>query len=228
VPGPEGPEGPEGPQGDPGPTGATGAAGADGTDGTDGTDGVFGGNSLKYTYSTTTTDSDPGAGVMRFNNADWTISNWIYADNSDFFTALATPWFDAIDLNIAIPKGYLRVFKETNPAVFAIYELIDIAAASGYYKLNIAYITGSGTLSASDPVILSYSEKGEQGDPGPDGGAILSAFWQFSGTTTISPGAGQMRTNAGNTLLWVSETDTDGMNRSVGLSTVVEGSRVLT
>ena len=68
---------------------------------------------------------------------------------------------------------------------------------------------------------------GEKGDPGEAGGSLLSAFWQFSSTTTAPPASGQVRTNAGNTQMWVAEVDTDGYNRQVGLATVAASSQVL-
>jgi hypothetical protein len=67
---------------------------------------------------------------------------------------------------------------------------------------------------------------GPQGDQGEAGGSLLSAFWQFSNTTTAPPGSGQVRSNAGNTTLWVHKTDTDGFDRSVGLGTVAVGNLV--
>jgi hypothetical protein len=70
-------------------------------------------------------------------------------------------------------------------------------------------------------------QAGSQGDPGPAGGSILSAFWQFSSTTTAPPGSGQVRSDAGFTTLWVHETDTDGFDRTLGLNTVTVNSTIL-
>lgn len=69
--------------------------------------------------------------------------------------------------------------------------------------------------------------QGEQGDPGPAGGALISAFWQYSATTSAPPGSGQMRTDSPITTLWVSETDTDGFTRAVGLGTIQTGDVIL-
>lgn len=68
---------------------------------------------------------------------------------------------------------------------------------------------------------------GAQGDPGPAGGAVISAFWQFSATTSAPPGSGQMRTDVGYTTLWIAEIDTDGFDRSAGLDTIVVGSDLM-
>lgn len=72
-----------------------------------------------------------------------------------------------------------------------------------------------------------YGEAGPQGDPGAAGGAILAAFWQYASQTVAPPGSGTMRTNSPITQLWISETDTDGFVRTVGLGQVAVGSQVL-
>ena len=56
---------------------------------------------------------------------------------------------------------------------------------------------------------------------------MLSAFWTYATNTAAPPSAGQIRTDAGLTTLWVNEQDTDGFNRAAGLATVVDGSTML-
>lgn len=68
---------------------------------------------------------------------------------------------------------------------------------------------------------------GQTGDPGEPGGTLLSAFWQYSSTAGTPPGSGQMRTNTPITELYVHQTDTDGMNREVGLGTIADNSTIL-
>ena len=68
---------------------------------------------------------------------------------------------------------------------------------------------------------------GEKGDPGEPGGSLLTAFWTFNATTTAPPSTGQVRTNAGNTTLWIAEVDTDGMNRAAGLATAEAGDTII-
>jgi Domain of unknown function (DUF4082)/Bacterial Ig-like domain (group 2) len=67
---------------------------------------------------------------------------------------------------------------------------------------------------------------GAQGDPGQAGGSLMSSFWSFATATTSPPGSGQMRTNTAMTELWISEIDTDGFNRQVGLGMIVSGALI--
>ena len=39
--------------------------------------------SIYYTFSTTTTDSDPGTGNLRFNNANLTSATTLFIDDQD-------------------------------------------------------------------------------------------------------------------------------------------------
>ena len=63
--------------------GAAGAQGATGSAGSQGSPGSFGGASFEYDFSTSTTDSDPGAGTLRFNNANLTSATILYIDDSE-------------------------------------------------------------------------------------------------------------------------------------------------
>lgn len=68
---------------------------------------------------------------------------------------------------------------------------------------------------------------GPKGDPGEAGASVLSAFWTFNATTTAPPATGQMRSNSGNTTVWIHKTDADGFSRTAGLATIVVGSKLL-
>ena len=70
-------------------------------------------------------------------------------------------------------------------------------------------------------------EPGPPGEPGEIGGSLLSAFWQYSNTTTPPPGGGQIRTDSPITTMWIAETDTDGYLRQTALSLVESGSKIL-
>jgi hypothetical protein len=70
---------------------------------------------------------------------------------------------------------------------------------------------------------------GATGDPGEAGGAILAAFWTYNATSTAPPAVGQVRSNSASTptSLWVHKTDTDGFDRTAGLTTITAGQKIL-
>ena len=81
--GAQGATGNTGPTGNTGAQGATGSAGAQGAQGHQGSEGTFGGASFEYAFSTNTTDSDPGSGVLKFNNANLTSASILYIDDTE-------------------------------------------------------------------------------------------------------------------------------------------------
>jgi hypothetical protein len=72
---------------------------------------------------------------------------------------------------------------------------------------------------------------GAQGPQGPPGATYLNAQWNFNQNTVASPANGTMRmdatTYAAATVLWVSEQDRDGLDRSIGLSLAVPGDQII-
>ena len=76
--GAQGATGNTGPTGNTGAQGATGSTGAQGAQGSQGVNGNFGGASFEYTFLTNTTDSDPGAGSLKFNNSNLTSASILY------------------------------------------------------------------------------------------------------------------------------------------------------
>jgi len=73
--------------------------------------------------------------------------------------------------------------------------------------------------------------EGPAGPMGPPGTAYLNAQWNFNQNTAVSPASGTMRMNAttyaATTLLWVSETDRDGLDRTLGLNLVTPGDQII-
>ena len=63
--------------------------------------------------------------------------------------------------------------------------------------------------------------------PASPAGRCCRRSGRFATNTSAPPSNGQIRTNAGNTLLWIAELDTDGYNRAVGLGTVTPTSTIL-
>ena len=120
---------------------------------------------LNFTYSTTTTDSDPGSGVIRFNNATLSSASLAYVDDADSaganIEALVLSWDDST--NTAL-RGTITLVKRDNPAIFAIWNITGASVdGSGYSKLSLTYVTGTGSFANNDPVVLSFVRTGNAG-----------------------------------------------------------------
>ena len=122
IAGPTGPTGAAGPTGPTGPTGANGAGstvagptgptGPTGASGSSGAQGDKGG--LRYNFSSSVTDSDPGTGVYRYNNATIGSVTQIFMSKSDqgavSMAGYIGAWADSTDA----VKGYLVIKSNLN------------------------------------------------------------------------------------------------------------------
>jgi hypothetical protein len=128
------------------------------------------GTSLPYTFSTTTTDSDPGSGIVRFNNATQNAATEIYIDDED---SDGTDVSGVIALlaggnNPSSVLGYVTIRKEFAPENFITMKITSITSASGYTKLvgTVEASSGATPFSDTDNLYFSIDVSGDKGDPG--------------------------------------------------------------
>lgn len=150
--GPSGPIGPTGLTGT-GPTGATGSTGAAGL-----AAGIF------WTFSSTTTDADPGAGVMRANNATPASVTFLYIDNVDIFSVDQTGWLDAWDdSTTTASRGFIVIAS----AQHVIYQVTgSVIDGTGYRKVPVAFVSGGALPSNGALAVINFSRTGDLGATG--------------------------------------------------------------
>jgi hypothetical protein len=143
------------------PVGSTGAVGSTGSQGPDGVGG------LPYTFSTTTTDSDPGAGQIRLNNGTLGSVSQIFIDDSTSasgnpdVSAFILTWDDSTQTS---DRGQVTITKKSAQQNFATYKISGASVdASGYVKLNCTHVVSSGSFSNSDAVLVSFVRTGNAG-----------------------------------------------------------------
>ena len=110
--GPTGPPGADGATGPTGPTGAMGATGPTGPQGVKGDIGTVGPvgepgdrSGLRYTYSTDTTDTDPGLGVVKFDTPVVNFISTMYLDANDYYNNNWSTLIPAWDDSTGTPRG---------------------------------------------------------------------------------------------------------------------------
>lgn len=146
---------------------------------------------LNLTYSTTTTDSDPGAGVIRFNNGTLSSASACYIDDVDnagaTISTLVQTWDDSTTTAL---RGTITMSKRDNSAVWATWNITGAATnASGYTKQALTYVAGTGSFSNNDAVVLSFVRTGNAG-----GG--MTSFTMSDGSTTQDVENGETQTFA--------------------------------
>lgn len=149
--------GAQGPQGDQGVQGNTGAAGADGADGAT--------PASRYTFSTTTTDEDPGAGTARFDHGTPASVTQVFIDNADANAINLEAWLDSFDdSTTANHKGYLRFTKISAPAVAIEFAVTGaVVDGTGYRKIPVSHVSGATLFDNNDDVAVTFSRTGNQG-----------------------------------------------------------------
>lgn len=165
-----GPTGPTGATGTAGTAGAQGTAGTAGATGGTGPTGSFGGDSFAFTYSTTTTDSDPGAGTFRFNNATMSSVTQAYVDLTDTGGSTITAWLDSLDDGTSTVKGNLKFFNKNDPTRWVTFKLTAWTTATGYRKLTLTFVAaGTALTTTAGETVMTFSPGGDLGATGPTG-----------------------------------------------------------
>jgi hypothetical protein len=171
-----------------------------------------GGDSAQFTYSTTTTDADPGSGYIRFNNTTLASATIAYVDDNEANGTDVSAWVQSFDdvTGNATNRGRIRMSKSNSLDTWAVYKITAaVNDASGYTKLTLVHIDSAGTFANDDKVFLSFTASGEDG-------AIPGYYYKFdTGTSDTDPGAGEIAFNNGTyasvTEIYIDDADANGV-----------------
>ena len=160
------------------PTGATGATGAQGPTGVH--------SGLAMTWNNSTSDADPGAGKLAFNNGTISSVSVLYVDDADDnsvdISGFVQSWDDVSN---SAARGILFISKESAPSTFAVFKVSGaVTDASGYTKVPVSHVVSNGTFSNADGITVDFSYSGVDGS-GSMNNFILS---DGSNTQTIADG----------------------------------------
>ena len=170
-------------KGDTGSTGATGSTGSTGATGAAGTN-----SQLSMTFESTTSDADPGAGKIAFNNGTVSSVSVLFVDDADDSGADITSYVQSWDdITNSVARGIVTITKEGTASTFATFKVTGaVTDASGYTKVPVTHLVSNGSFSDNDGVGVHFSYSGEDGS--------MTNF-----TVAGSSGSNQTITN-GNTL----------------------------
>lgn len=176
--GPQGATGATGPTGSTGATGTTGAAGADGTD-----PGVL------MTWSTTTTDANPGTGKIRANNAALGSATELYISKTGRGGTSIANWLATFDDSTNAVKGDLVITDPASEAQ-ALYQVTGLTDATGYVKIAVSTHSGATGFADALAVSVQFARAGNKGTDGTGTGdvvgpssAVNNRAAAFDGTT---------------------------------------------
>lgn len=173
--------------------GATGSTGSTGAQGDPGATGAAGGAiTIPYTFSTTTTDSDPGNGALRLNNATQNSATAIRLDLLDANGATWTTVIDALDDSTNTIKGQFRLFVASDSTKFLEGNVTAVDSSTGYRNVTVAITASSASnpFSNSDALMFCFTRAGDKGADGAGSGDVVgpgsatdNALARFDATT---------------------------------------------
>lgn len=124
---------------------------------------------LSYTFSTTTTNADPGSGFLRLDNATASSATGIYIDDEDATGADVSGWLLAWDDSDSTIPGYITIRSKSTTSTFHIYSITSLTDNAGYMDFTVAHVDGNGSFSASEALMVEFSRTGDKGDTGATG-----------------------------------------------------------
>lgn len=120
---------------------------------------------IPYTFSTTTTDADPGAGFLRLDNATQNTATTIRADLVGADTTTWTDVLDSFDDSSSTVKGFIRLVNIADSTKWLIFSVSSISSPSGYRNIVVAAVASSSAspLVNNDSIILYFTRNGDVG-----------------------------------------------------------------
>ena len=99
---------------------------------------------VAFAWSSTTTDSDPGAGGLRFNNSALSSVSKLFFDLAELGGADVTAWLESFDdSTTTAAKGYLYITQADTPAKWSVWKVTgSVETPTGYRKVPVSYLGG--------------------------------------------------------------------------------------
>jgi hypothetical protein len=125
----------------------------------------------KYSFSTTTSMADPGAGNLRYNNGTVASVSEIAIDDqtADTGNPDIEAWILTWDDSTSTVKGVLRLVEPGTPANYAVFHVTGLTNGSGFVTLAVTHVDSNGTFGDGDSIRVTFDRNGAKGDTGSTG-----------------------------------------------------------
>ena len=148
--------------------------------------------SMPFTFSTTTTDSDPGAGIIRLNNATQASATALRLDDLDSAGVDIQAIIDTWDDSTSTLAGQIRLIKASDQTKWLQFTITAVSSQAGYTNLTVSNVDSSGVnpFADTDPLLVSFTRTGDKGDTGAPGGVVQVVTTEtgvYASGTTIMP-----------------------------------------
>lgn len=124
---------------------------------------------LKFTYSTNTEETDPGAGKLKFNKAALAEATSLRISETDGDANAIAAYLATLDDSTNAVKGHLVLRKVAAPTVFAVFSVTGALVDKGTWDtLAVTHLVSNG-LANNDVVTVEFFRVGDAGEKGAAG-----------------------------------------------------------
>lgn len=143
---------------------------------------------LPYTFSTTTTDSDPGAGVLRLDNATQNAATTIRIDTTDSAGSDQTAVIATMDDSTSTIKGFIKLVQISDASKWLLFSISALATPSGYRNITVSNVGGSAAspFANSAGLVMLFTRNGDKGDTGTPGASGSQTLVERSSNTVLT------------------------------------------
>jgi hypothetical protein len=126
---------------------------------------------IPYTFSTTTADADPGAGILRLDNATQNLATTIRADLAGSDGSTYTDVLATFDDSTSTVKGHILLQDIADATKWILFTVSALASPAGYKNLTVAVVAASAASPFADgaALVLKFSRTGDKGTTGDTG-----------------------------------------------------------
>lgn len=128
-----------------------------------------------YTFDDATADANPGAGLLRLNNAAVASVTVLYVSTSDAASADQAAFLEAMDdSTTTTDRGQIILSNPADRSNQAAFRVTGaVTTATGYRKVPVAYLGHSGSFTDGDVLALGFNRTGDKGVDGLGAGDVL-------------------------------------------------------
>ena len=143
-----------------------------------------------YKFDAGTSDADPGAGDIAFNNATYANVTEIYIDDADQHGGATQADTATWGSSTSTIKGFLHIVDINDSSTYARFKITAaVSDESGYNKITVVHLASNNTFSAADELSVHYTRtglKGDTGSTGSTGSTGATGDVSLAGTQTLT------------------------------------------
>ena len=122
---------------------------------------------------------------MRFNSATLSSATAVYLDASNDASTDISSFLNTIGTSTSTIKGHFRMSKKFDDSAFALFTISSVTNNTGWFTVSASYVSGNGTFTNSDDIVITFARTGDKGDTGAQGTTGTQGTTGSAGSATI-------------------------------------------